>query len=317
MTVSLQTLISRSVRNMGNVHPVVKEAAIETIERAYSEGITAQISDGLRTYSEQARLYSKGRTAPGNIVTYAEPGESYHNFGLAVDFFLTSNDGQRAIWVVNSDWRRVAAIGKSLGFEWGGDWSGFVDNPHLQMTGGLSLSQLRAGQRPDLGGVTYTAPSDDGLLEKGDSGAAVEDLQETLIDLGYDLSEYGADSHFGDETKDAVKEFQADRGITVDGKVGPVTTQELKEAQKPTLPHETYWYDEKEPMFHGSGVLAVQEATSSVYFYPEKGAPNNGCDSWYGPDTADAVGRFQSYYGLKVDEVYGPKTRAKLIEVMK
>ncbi|GAA5416682.1 hypothetical protein Pryu01_01720 [Paraliobacillus ryukyuensis] len=74
------------------------------------------------------------------------------NFGLSVDYFLVSNDGKKAIWDVNKDWRRVAAVGKSLGFEWGGDWSSFKDYPHLQMPGGLSLSQLRSGKKPNLGG---------------------------------------------------------------------------------------------------------------------------------------------------------------------
>ncbi|GAA0449393.1 MAG: M15 family metallopeptidase [Bacillota bacterium] len=64
--------------------------------------------------------------------------------------FIVSDDGQKAIWTVNAKWKRVAAIGKSLGFEWGGDWSSFKDYPHLQMTGGLTLSQLQAGKRPNL-----------------------------------------------------------------------------------------------------------------------------------------------------------------------
>ncbi|GAA5416185.1 hypothetical protein Pryu01_01217 [Paraliobacillus ryukyuensis] len=157
MTVSLKTLLDRSERNMGAVHSVVKEATLELIKRAYKEGILVQISDGYRSHAEQNVLYAKGRTAEGNVVTNARGGQSYHNFGLAVDYFLVSNDGKKAIWDVNKDWRRVAAIGKSLGFEWGGDWSSFKDYPHLQMTGGLSLAQLRAGKKPNLGG-TASAP---------------------------------------------------------------------------------------------------------------------------------------------------------------
>lgn len=37
MTVSLQTLIDRSVKNMGSgIHPVVKETALEVIRRVYA-----------------------------------------------------------------------------------------------------------------------------------------------------------------------------------------------------------------------------------------------------------------------------------------
>lgn len=68
---------------------------------------------------------------------------------------------------------------------------------------------------------------------------------------------------------------------------------------------------------HGEAVQQLQEALASIYFYPEKGAPNHGIDEYYGPNTADAVRRFQSYYGLKQDDVYGSKTREKLSQLMK
>src|SRR5699024_4592436 len=142
--VSLQTLLDRSDKNMANgTHKVVRESALELIKRAYKEDINVQISEGHRSNARQNQLYAQGRTTPGNIVTNARAGQSWHNYGIAVDFFLTSNDGNKALWTVNKDWRRAAQIGKSLGFTWGGDWDGFVDNPHLQMSAGLSLSDLR------------------------------------------------------------------------------------------------------------------------------------------------------------------------------
>ena len=80
--------------------------------------------------------------------------------------------------------------------------------------------------------------------------------------------------------------------------------------KKFNLPDTEYWV--KKPQFSGSGVLVVQNALSSIYFYPNKGAKNNGCDSYYGPKTADTVKRFQSVYGLKADGIYGDATRKKL-----
>lgn len=84
----------------------------------------------------------------GSIVSNAKPGTSVHNYGLAIDYFLVSDDGNISLWTVNDKWRRVAAIAKSMGFEWGGDWTSFKDYPHLQYTKGLTISQLRAGKRP-------------------------------------------------------------------------------------------------------------------------------------------------------------------------
>lgn len=63
-------------------------------------------------------------------------------------------------------------------------------------------------------------------------GKAVKEIQEKLLKLGYDLGGYGADGKFGPATEKAVKAFQRDQGIQVDGVVGPVTMRELKEAYK-------------------------------------------------------------------------------------
>lgn len=81
-------------------------------------------------------------------------------------------------------------------------------------------------------------------------------------------------------------------------------------AKKHPLPNATYWV--KKPLFRGKGVRQVQEALASIYFYPEKGAKNNGVDGYYGAKTADAVKRFQSVNGLKADGSYGPATKKVL-----
>ena len=61
--------------------------------------------------------------------------------------------------------------------------------------------------------------TDDGSvhLSRGSGGDAVEKLQLNLMKLGYDLPKYGADGDFGAETEKALKEFQKDYGLTVNG----------------------------------------------------------------------------------------------------
>ncbi|MCY7665848.1 peptidoglycan-binding domain-containing protein, partial [Bacillus safensis] len=71
------------------------------------------------------------------------------------------------------------------------------------------------------------------------------------------------------------------------------------------------------PLTKGSAVKAVQQALAAVYYYPDKGAKNNGVDGYYGPKTANAVKRFQLMHGLSADGIYGPKTRAKLESLLK
>ncbi|AYK58489.1 LysM peptidoglycan-binding domain-containing protein [Bacillus subtilis] len=71
------------------------------------------------------------------------------------------------------------------------------------------------------------------------------------------------------------------------------------------------------PMRKGDDVRQVQNALAALYFYPDKGAKNNGIDGVYGPKTANAVKRFQSVNGLTADGIYGPKTKAKIEEKLK
>jgi lysozyme len=62
----------------------------------------------------------------------------------------------------------------------------------------------------------------------------------------------------------------------------------------------------------GSAVLAMQKKLASVYYYPDKDASDHGCDSIFGKKTEDALRRFQSTHGCKVDGVYGSETAKAL-----
>ncbi|MCY7832278.1 N-acetylmuramoyl-L-alanine amidase [Bacillus spizizenii] len=76
-------------------------------------------------------------------------------------------------------------------------------------------------------------------------------------------------------------------------------------------------YKVTSPMRKGDDVRQIQKALAALYFYPDKGAKNNGIDGVYGPKTANAVKRFQSMYGLTQDGIYGSKTKAKLVSLLK
>lgn len=64
-------------------------------------------------------------------------------------------------------------------------------------------------------------------LKKGDKGKDVANLQKMLMQAGYALPKYGADGDFGDECLSAVKAFQKDNKLTVDGIVGAKTWKAL------------------------------------------------------------------------------------------
>jgi peptidoglycan L-alanyl-D-glutamate endopeptidase CwlK len=109
----------------------------------------------LRTFAEQDALFAQGRTKPGKVVTNARGGQSYHNYGLAVDIVLLvdrdkNGTFEAASWETNvdfdgdgkADWREVVDIFKRHGWAWGGEWR-FKDDPHFEKTFGYSVAQLR------------------------------------------------------------------------------------------------------------------------------------------------------------------------------
>lgn len=122
---------------------IIRERVTAFINKADREfGIKLRItSDGhLRSFDKQDELYAQGRTAPGKIITNAKAGESYHNYGLAFDL-VEIKDGQ-ALWN-NPNWIKIGEIGKSFGFNWGGDWRSFKDYPHFELSNGLNLADLK------------------------------------------------------------------------------------------------------------------------------------------------------------------------------
>ena len=68
------------------------------------------------------------------------------------------------------------------------------------------------------------------ILRYGCEGQDVKTMQEILLALGYDLGRYGTDGDFGDCTELAVKAFQTDVHLTVDGECGPRTLAALQKA---------------------------------------------------------------------------------------
>lgn len=146
----------RSQATIATLLPEVQPRAVALIEAMNTasfqvtslKGLTIKAISGTRTYADQNALYAQGRTIPGHIVTNAPAGYSLHNFGIALDIGIFNEAGQYIDDVLrNTDsiYRAFGPIGRSQGFEWGGDWTSIKDYPHYQWNPlGLSTAQLRA-----------------------------------------------------------------------------------------------------------------------------------------------------------------------------
>lgn len=138
--------------------PVVRDEArliYEEICEALKGRAICRFSHTLRTNAEQEALFAIGRTKPGKKVTNARAGQSFHNYGRAIDIVLLvdrdkNGSFESASWETNvdfdgdgrADWMEVVAIFKRYGWEWGGDWR-FTDMPHFQRTGGSTIAQMQ------------------------------------------------------------------------------------------------------------------------------------------------------------------------------
>lgn len=153
-----------SEARMVGMHPSVAASARALINKADKElGIKLRVppQGGFRSFSEQDALKKKGVSTVGG-------GYSFHNYGMAIDV-VEIKDGA-ALWN-NPRWAEIGACGKSLGFEWGGDWTSFVDKPHFQMTFGYTTKQLLAREKGEDGFVDL-GDKDDNALKSTDSAPA-------------------------------------------------------------------------------------------------------------------------------------------------
>lgn len=111
----------------------------------------------LRTFAEQDGIYAQGRTKPGPVVTYARAGQSYHNYGLAIDVVLVvDTDGNGSYETASWDFKKdFDGDGKTdfdeidFVFNLHG-WKGLYkangirwDLPHFQKTMGHSITDLQ------------------------------------------------------------------------------------------------------------------------------------------------------------------------------
>ncbi|MBI5496511.1 MAG: peptidoglycan-binding protein [Deltaproteobacteria bacterium] len=161
-----------------------------------------------------------------------------------------------------------------------------------------------------LGQTQQTLPN--ALLEQGDRGPAVRQMQSALVEAGY-LPEGSADGVFGAQTEKALKKLQKDNHITADGIYGPRTQQVMQgtPAQAPApAPDAASAGVAQAPRANlragatGSSVRELQQGLQQLGYLTQKSV-----DGQFGARTQDSLQQFQAQWNLRPDGVYGPNTR--------
>ncbi|EAC3569759.1 M15 family peptidase [Listeria monocytogenes] len=114
---------SRSLANVNKLADNTKVAARKLLDWAENSGIEVLIYETIRTKEQQSANVASGAS---------QTMRSYHLVGQALDFVMAK--GKTVNWggYRSANAKKFIAKAKALGFTWGGDWDGFVDNPHLQ-----------------------------------------------------------------------------------------------------------------------------------------------------------------------------------------
>jgi peptidoglycan hydrolase-like protein with peptidoglycan-binding domain len=143
-------------------------------------------------------------------------------------------------------------------------------------------------------------PAAEPTLTQGSSGRAVTDLQEALVNAGFNPN--GVDGSFGPGTRNAVVAFQRAHGLTADGVVGPNTWRNLAAASN-AAPASS---GGGSPVLHqgdtGTAVAELQRELAA------DGFSAGAADGIFGSGTLAAVERFQGAQGLSADGVVGNQT---------
>lgn len=139
-------------------------------------------------------------------------------------------------------------------------------------------------------------------FQLGSTGEGVRDIQERLSALGYDSDE-DPPGEFGTATLEAVKSFQRERSLPVDGVVGQESWRALYEAGYRLGDRLLFL---RRPMIRGDDVAELQSRLDALGFDTGKH------DGIFGPQTERALRDFQLNRGLAIDGVSGPEVITEL-----
>ena len=163
-----------------------------------------------------------------------------------------------------------------------------------------------------VGFFCFTPHSLAAVLQQGDRGAQVEQVQELLIARG--LLDGKADGVYGEATVEAIRKFQESMGLDADGICGDQTfkllsgAEEISESAEATVDDQNYVIKLGS---RGDDVAELQNILIAMGFM------NGAADGVCGESTVEAIKDFQASVGMEADGVAGERTLNALAEAAK
>lgn len=148
---TLDALRDRDRDRLSGVHPELRAKVLSVLAAMDALGHPMTVTDAVRTQQQQMALFAKGRQIQsdgswkvvGPTVTNCDGIDKASNhqphadgFGHAVDcaFLVQRSESQwEPEWAPTHPWAAYGACAKAVGLNWGGAWTSFQDQPHVEL----------------------------------------------------------------------------------------------------------------------------------------------------------------------------------------
>ena len=267
-------------------------------------------------YYKSAGRWHTNSPQPGDQIFFTySPGE-YSHTGLVEQVngdTVTTIEGNTS----DSVGRRNYNIGNSVIAGYG--------RPNWDLAVGVTAPSSGTSSTPSAPSVTHS------LLKQGSRGDEVKQLQEMLIKAGYTVGPDGPDGDFGANTYYAVRRFQIEHNLEVDGIVGNETWAVLEKAVKKEDKPVTKPVEEPKPNQNDEEVvprqsldlpLLKEDGDEGFGQYVKLAQSALACWGYaivihgmFGKEMTQKVKDFQEKKGLIVDGEIGPNTWKALLKI--
>jgi len=215
------------------LEPVTRQAVALILAEAKADGIALLVFETFRSQARQRQLFNQGVTQLSNV--------GVHNYGLAAD--LVKLVKGEPSW--DGDFAFLGRLAKKHGLIWGGDWGSpdkphsFRDYIHVQRCTVADQKRLFSGDwypgqdYDPYGGAPVAQASPPAVRPRHIkqthpfmTGPDVQEVLTLLKNRGYYRAKL--DNTYGPMAEAAVRQFQNDKKLGYDGKVGPQTLAALR-----------------------------------------------------------------------------------------